>query len=426
MNLSTSHTRRCAASPRLLVAFLTAAVALCLLALTSSPPSARATVTRAGIESPVCSWAGETDQRDVNIGAPDDDERDWLSPLTPSSSNEVVISGEYPSARYFSFHVYNDEGEALGSIYDQEIAPDPGSANPYVAKPRKGTARSYHVTIRFEPTPADPAPNTFYAGEPSASPVALLVYRVYVPTDSESPTGGVPYPRVTVATSEGTPLVEDASCSITPPSFGSEVWQTFAEGSLPDGLINYTPSDATNPPQWSRAFGSRLGNQQNAYLTTDISSSYGELAVFHAKAPTFPNTVAGVPVYDNRQLRYWSFCTYDPEGEALVGCEPDYESAIRGGQYTFVVSNAADRPANATAANGVTWLPLGAQPAAQIVFRNMLPAANFPYAAEDITSSTQNVQQTMRPYYPQTVYCSKATFEAGGWNACKKAVAKEA
>ncbi len=57
-----------------------------------------------------------------------------------SSSTEVVISGEYPAARYFSFHVYNDSGEALGSIYDQQIQPDPGSANPFQAKPRKGAA----------------------------------------------------------------------------------------------------------------------------------------------------------------------------------------------------------------------------------------------------------------------------------------------
>lgn len=395
---------------------LTAALVFSLLLLASSVPSAHAQ-----LESPVCSWAGETDQRDVNIGAPDDDERDWLSPLAPSSSTEVVISGEYPAARYFSFHVYNDSGEALGSIYDHEIAPDAGSANPYEAKPRKGTGRSYHVTIRFEPKPADPAPNTFYTGEPGTSPVALLVYRVYVPTDTTDPTGGKPYPRVTLASSDGTPLVEDAACSVTPPSFGSTLWQTFAEGSLPDGLISYAPASAADPPQWSRAFGSRLGNQQNAYLTTDISSSYGQLVVFHARAPTFPNTVNGAPVYKHKQLRYWSFCTYDPEGEALVGCEPDYLSAIRGGQYTFVVSSAAERPANATAANGVTWLPLGAQPAAQIVYRNMLPSPSFPYAAESITSPTQPVQQTMGRYYPTAVYCSTSTFEAGGWKGCERA-----
>jgi hypothetical protein len=59
---------------------LTAALVFSLLLLASSVPSAHAQ-----LESPVCSWAGETDQRDVNIGAPDDDERDWLSPLAPTT-----------------------------------------------------------------------------------------------------------------------------------------------------------------------------------------------------------------------------------------------------------------------------------------------------------------------------------------------------
>jgi hypothetical protein len=62
-----------------------------------------------------------------------------------------------------------------------------------------------------------------------------------------------------------------------------------------------------------------------------------------------------------------------------------------------VISDPEHRPANATAANAVTWLPWGAQSATQIVYRNMLPAASFPYAAESITSPTQSVAETMGP-----------------------------
>jgi hypothetical protein len=148
--------------------------------------------------------------------------------------------------------------------------------------------------------------------------------------------------------------------------------------------------------------------------------------VIRTRAPSIPNTSAGVPVYKPSQLRYWSFCSYDPEGEALVGCVQDYKSAIRGHEITFVVSNPANRRANATAANGVTWLPWGDQPAAQIVYRNMLPAADFPYAAESITSPTQSVPETMGSYYPSAVYCATATFEHGGWKACEKAPSRSA
>jgi len=389
-----------------------------------APLGARAADTRAEvvspIASPVCSWAGETDQQDVNIGAPDDDAFYWLSPLVPSSGTEVLISGYYPRSRYFSFHVYNDQGEALDSIYDQQIEPDPQSANPFLAKPPQGAGDSYTVTVRFEPRPADPAPNTIYAGEPSSSAVALLVYRDYVPVEASSPSGGVPYPQVTIADARGTPLVQEGACSTTPPAFGSALWQAFAEGSYPDGLPNDPPSSASAPPQWSRAFGSRLGNQQNAYLETVVSHAYGQIVVIHTRAPTFPNTSAGQPPYKAAQLRYWSFCSYDAEGEALVGCVADYHAVIRAHEITYVISDPEHRPANATAANGVTWLPWGAQSAAQIVYRNLLPEASFPYAAERITTPTQSVPETMGPYYPTAVYCSKVTFEAGGWRACQR------
>jgi len=371
--------------------------------------------------APVCSWAGETDQQDVNIGAPDSDAYYWLSPITPNADTEISIAGSYPQARYFSFHVYNDEGEVIHSLYDQQIAPDPGSDNPFVRKPRKGAGDTYHLTVRFEDEPADPAANTIYAGEPNASAADLLVYRVYVPEDSSEPEGSVPYPQETVATDTGTPLIEDGACSITPPAFGSALWQLFAEGNYPEGVPTEAPAEASATPEWARAFGSRLGNQQNAYLETVVSHAYGQIVVIHTRAPTFPDTSAGQPPYRRSDLRYWSFCAYDSEGEALVGCAADYRAAISRHEITYVVSDPEHRPANANAANGVTWLPWGAQAAAQIVYRNMLPASSFPYAAESITSPEQSVAAIMGPYYPTAVYCSTATFEAGGYQACQRA-----
>jgi len=47
----------------------------------------------------------------------------------------------------------------------------------------------------------------------------------------------------------------------------------------------------------------------------------------------------------------------------------------------------------------------------------MLPAPGFPYAAQRIQPG-QSAQAVMGPYYPQAVYCAKATFEQGGWRAC--------
>ncbi|MDX6641161.1 MAG: hypothetical protein QOF12_2172, partial [Solirubrobacteraceae bacterium] len=76
-----------------------------------------------------CAWLGESDQRDVNIGAPDLDAFYVEDVLRPDAGSTVTIAGRYPNARYFSFHAYDAQGDALGSIYDAQIQPDPGSAN---------------------------------------------------------------------------------------------------------------------------------------------------------------------------------------------------------------------------------------------------------------------------------------------------------
>jgi hypothetical protein len=338
----------------------------------------------------------------------------------PTADTEIEVAGQYPRARYFSFHLYDEEGFAIGSLYDQQIEPASGSVNPFVAKPRRRSGSGYKVAVRFEARPSDPAPNTLYAGEQSAGAQDLLVYRVYVPTESEHVEGGVGYPTVTIASVSGAPLVTEGACATTPPSFGSAVWQLFAEGAYPEGLPAQAPTaaDVSPSPQWARSFGNRLGNQQNAYLGTTVSRAYGQIVVIHTEAPTFPDTSAGGPVYKPSDLRYWSFCTYALEGEALVGCAADYNAAINHHQITYVISAPENRPANATRQNGVTWLPWGAEPSVEIVYRNMLPAPSFPYAAQRVTSPAQSVEQTMGPYYPTATYCSRATFEKAGWKGC--------
>ena len=57
-------------------------------------------------------------------------------------SDSLLIKGAYPHARYFSYVVYQDETPTaiIGDLYDAQIAPDPGSVNPYV---RPGDKRGH-------------------------------------------------------------------------------------------------------------------------------------------------------------------------------------------------------------------------------------------------------------------------------------------
>jgi hypothetical protein len=364
-----------------------------------------------------CSWAGETDQRDVNIGAPDLDAYYWMAPLPSTPGARLQIAGSYPRARYFSFHAYDSQGNALGSLYDQQIEPDRGAANPFRAAPSRGAGDGYTVQVIDAPRPAHPAANTLYA-QASGSSAGLLVYRVYVPHNPAVPQGDVAFPQISVQTSDGTTIATEGACAITPPPAGAAFWQGVADTNFPRDAPSPAVSGADPTPTWARSFGNMLGNQQNAYLVALIARRYGELVVIHTRAPTFPDTRSGQAVYGDYQLRYWSICTYDESGQAAIGCAADYGAAVRDGQITYVVSDPGARPANATAANGVTWLPWGGTDnGAQVVYRNMLPSTSFPYAAQRIKPG-DSALAVMGPYYPSAVYCSRQTFERGGWQAC--------
>jgi hypothetical protein len=140
--------------------------------------------------------------------------------------------------------------------------------------------------------------------------------------------------------------------------------------------------------------------------------------VIRAKAPSFPNTTKGQWPSARDQLRYWSICQ-NSDSTRVNACSADYQSAIdRKGYFVFVVSDPAERPTNATARNGVTWIPWGAADAnGLLIYRNMAPAPSFRQAIQTIQKG-DDPQKVMGVYYPEAHYCTKQTFEQSGWRGC--------
>jgi uncharacterized membrane protein len=373
-----------------------------------------------------CSWFGETASNDVNTGAPDLDANYLYAPLDdlPAGSS-IEITGAYPHVRYFSFTLYGTDQNALTSIYDQQIQPDPGSYNPFLTAGHPGEGRNYTVHVLFVNQPADPAPNTVYAGPPTsaAGTVGFMVLRLYLPVGS--PSGGVDYPKVTVLNAAGSPVsLSEGACGDTFSIEGS-YYDHYATENAPANQA--TPADGTTQAiSWTRSFSNGFGNLQNSYLQTLVSHHWGQLVVTHFRAPTFPDTSAGASVFGDWDMRYWSICDYDSTGTEVYGCVPDDAVPRDGdGWVTVVVSEAGQRPANATAADGVAWVPWSPQNEIQLVQRNLLPSASFAHASESITTPAQNpdAAKIMGAYYPTSAYCSETTFEQGGWQACLPALA---
>ena len=320
--------------------------------------------------------------------------------------------------------MYDTAAVALDSIYDSQIGPDKGSASSFERASTKYGGR-YTVTVDFSPKPAHPAANTLYS-PPSTpqgvpDPDGVLMYRVYVPLNPANLEGDVPLPQVTIE-GGGADVVRGA-CSTDPPDTGDQLNDAIAGSSYPASVPRPPIPGAHNPPTWSRAYGNEVyglfGNDQNAYLTAGISRQYGDLVVIHGRAPTFRNTRAGQSVVGHYQLRYWSICE-NSITTRVVACAADADAALRDGYYTYVISDPDVRPSNASAADGVTWLPWGGTfPDGVVIYRNMLPSAAFTAAVQEIGRG-QSPQHIMGPYYPQIVYCAPATFQEGGWAACQR------
>jgi len=389
-----------------------------------------------------CSWPVKIDADTLNTAFPDQSATYWGTRFVSLPGSRIVIRGHYPSSRYFSFHAYDDVQRPVGSLADREILPDAGSLNPYATAgaPYGG---AYTAFIEFTARPAEPVPNTLYAGamaDGTPNPGGFILMRVYVSDDPDDLAGGVPLPDLALELPGGV-TVPFGRCEPLPPSTGGLVTAAIRDASFPDAFprsIPYPP--ATTTPEFRRFYGldrfvwdrvppnpvtdaiprfqgGFLSNQHIAYLTKILSREFGDVFVFRAKAPTFPDTRSpgsGSPT-DPTQVRYWSICENEFATQRFIACLADYQSVIGAdGFFTFVISDPDDRPANATAANGVNWLPWGGVfYDGLIIYRHMLPSASFAEAIQNVPEGTDPAT-IMGDYYPRGGYCTRGSFEANG------------
>jgi hypothetical protein len=88
-------------------------------------------------QASACAWPIEDSYVTANTGLPDTAAWYWGQSFTVHQGTQVVVSGVYPGARYASFTVYSSSelpftsNGVASSLADYQIAPDPGSANPW-------------------------------------------------------------------------------------------------------------------------------------------------------------------------------------------------------------------------------------------------------------------------------------------------------
>ena len=382
---------------------------------------------------------------------PDGAARYWVMPFDTTQYQTMTIKGTYPNIRYFSFAAYETiKGgfNLAGDLYDAQIAPDPGSINPFV--PPGGSNGTYTVVIARTGSTSG---NTI-----AVSPDLLVwvVLRMYVADadpslSGQSLMGGVPLPTITLTdqTSASHPL---AACSpinkwLDASAFAQFLFPPTEDLSVDEG----TPSSdrlwfasPLNPPSvlWP--------NPDNKYMMMWPGDKYqpGRIIVIRGKAPGFPDTFRGSPIwvassgFQTVDMRYWALCEQDfALPLSVVNCASDLTTDLKGKYYTIVISDDLVRPKWLRSRPNVNWLPYGDEQYPKfVVLRNMLPAADFHNAVQDawkkgctfdlnfpavpdrsaIDDQGPCAQGVMGDYYPVAVWCDKSTFLAGGFRACLK------
>jgi hypothetical protein len=419
----------------------------------------------AGLGPTTCFWSDVAGAPQNNILLPDRAGTYWYSRFYLPPGGKVILRGEAPHARSFFLWAYRSITPYDG-LHDSQIAPDPGSSNPFgPGADRTASRRSFTLTIEAKapPSPWARAANTIYVGSRGLAWLpqeVQLSYRVEVPDEGRDRTGDAGVPDAVYVSPWGARRSGQSACDALGNNGAKvpKVTLLLAPDYLAHLALSPAPTHpATDPLRWYAFFNlGRLAEPfyegtpaagLNALLPTnkstlaarpdaDVSIAYSyvdrslgpdpgghNVLVLRGKLPTTPSTFHG----DSRmragtQLRYWSLCQNDSFVLGRVGaCLYDEQIPLdQSGAYTIVASLPGDRPANATRACGVAWLDYGTlgdglmkQRAGLLLLRNQLPDASFARSIEAVRTPDTEAR-AMGDYLPSGGYQSKAQFEASG------------
>lgn len=356
--------------------------------------SADATGTTNGPNSADCAWPVKADEDTLNVAYPDTNATYWATPFDLGAGERLRIQGRFPQARYFSFITYESDGNTVDVLTDSETQVDPGEGDV-----------SYTVDVRTdgvdELNSLDAAPEPLADGA-GGEASGTVILRVYLPQPADDATGGAGLPDVAVIDADGTSTPIETCAE---PGASKEVEERVAaEGPATD-------RQAPPQPVFIRpdSVANLYPNPDNIYVATILAHEPGRIVVIRGQAPTVPE-----------QMRYWSLCTNEyRKPYPVTACVADEDVAVGPtGSYTFVISTEEDRPENATAENGVTWVDWGSTEVDNLVLmRQMLPVQTFEEAAGNLEPG-ELASTVMGPYTPVGVYCTTEAFAEGGAKAC--------
>lgn len=345
-----------------------------------------------------CAWPVMANRETLNVAFPDTASTYWSYRYRVRPGTEIEISGQPIRGRYFSLNTYSYRGVNLDGVADAELGAAPGGATAPAA---------WRVILRGGVRPGAQPGVLAATADAADSGFGVLIYRVYVPDDAADALAGAPLPTLTIRRDGEAEVLE--ACEHPGRSLLVELFlRAFAP--RPTEPVRARPVFIR--PASAEGF---FPNRDNKYLAALTTWAPGRVAVVRGKAPAVPD-----------DLRYWSFCSNEYRlPYPVVACHYDRQVTLDAqGNYTFVISRAADRPANATREAGVNWLPWGSTEEVNILLlRNMQPATEFAHAIQRVTPGERGAK-VMGAYYPQVWYCTRERFERHGADGCRSTAPK--
>lgn len=375
---------------------------------------------------------------------------------------KIVLTGEFPHMRHWSYVTYSVDGVPRDGIADTEIEPDAGSVNPFRDGVRRDAMpRKYTITVVNGNPPADKAArpkNTVYTLSEPGTPTGMHM-RNYIPDQGLDWTGGVGLPKASLVGADGKAMSEQDTCVATdvphkrgkqsPITVSPKLW--MALNSLPWRPVDRTPASNFEVTPMEKFYnrehlllktffpiipsgglavekGGFWSNPVTRYGFTYLSQAYGSVYVAHGKMPSTPSTFNGdpTPMKQDADMRYWSMCTSTaPAIGNTVDCVHDENVrpiVDARGYFSVVVSRASDRPNNANAKCGVEWIeygngdgiPGGSADYGSLINRHTVVNPAFKNSWFDVSASNSE-KQAMGDYLPYVINMhDKAKFEALG------------
>ena len=358
-----------------------------------------------------CNWLFESDAQTANIEYPDTNAVYWVAAIPDSipSGDQIEVASTSATARYFSFAIYTEDGEAEGSASDAAIfGTDSTPANAVAA------GQSYTVSVIYSATAASSG-NTLVANPTKVSPRApahkYLLYRLYLPTSGAADFGNLPVLTYVAASGTRTPLAstpDQASCN----TILNNINKLLSGGGSSSGASSssssggLTPAPAVKPPKMA-VYRSSLGlflNKDSHYMDEKTNDTLGDMLIVRGKAPAFA-TGSQTP-----QVRYWSICSDEFHApHKTVACLADQNAQIDADGYYNVIISVNTPPAGYQSA--FDYLPWGADAFGEPIYRQLLANPSF---SQSIASSSivLGPALSMGAYYPGTTYCSNSVFSS--------------